>query len=105
MKLELSRRTLGKYRNILFHEDPSIGKRVVPCGRTDMTKLTVAFRNFAKAPKNCFFGLRAYLTQNSCLNPVAIVIRTLLIQEFAQELYQSSATAKNNMWLVGTVEL
>jgi hypothetical protein len=26
----------------LFHED----------GRTDMTKLTVAFRNFANAPKN-----------------------------------------------------
>jgi hypothetical protein len=27
----------------LFHAD----------GRTDMTKLIVAFRNFAKAPKNC----------------------------------------------------
>ena len=28
------------------------GDRVVPCGRTDMTKLIVAFRNFANAPKN-----------------------------------------------------
>jgi len=32
----------------------SSGSRVVPCGstyrRTDMTKLIVAFRNFAKAP-------------------------------------------------------
>ena len=27
----------------LFHAD----------GRTDMTKLTIAFRNFANAPKNC----------------------------------------------------
>ena len=27
----------------LFHAD----------GQTDMTKLVVAFRNFAKAPKNC----------------------------------------------------
>jgi hypothetical protein len=27
----------------LFHAD----------GQTDMTKLTVAFRNFAKAPRNC----------------------------------------------------
>jgi hypothetical protein len=26
-------------------------ERVVPCGRTDNTKLVVAFRNFAKAPK------------------------------------------------------
>jgi len=26
--------------------------RFVPCGQTDMTKLTVAFRNFANAPKN-----------------------------------------------------
>jgi hypothetical protein len=48
-----------------FHENPSGESRVVPCGRadrqtdrqTDMTKLTVAFRNFAKAPKRleyCF---------------------------------------------------
>ena len=32
----------------LFHAD----------GRTDMTKLTVAFRNFANAPKTYAFGLR-----------------------------------------------
>ena len=35
---------------------PPGGSRVVPCGRTDeqtdMTKVIVAFRNFAKAPKN-----------------------------------------------------
>jgi len=44
---------------IKFHENPSSGSRVVPPGRTnerkdkrtDMTKLIVAFRNFAKAPK------------------------------------------------------
>jgi len=42
-----------------FHENPSSGSRVVPCGRkdrwtdgqTDMTKFTVDFRNFANAPK------------------------------------------------------
>jgi hypothetical protein len=38
-----------------FHENPSTGSRVVPCGQTDgptdMTKL-IAFRNFAKASKN-----------------------------------------------------
>ena len=40
--------------NIKFHKSPSSGSRVVPCGRTDsrrdMTKMMVAFRNFAKAP-------------------------------------------------------
>ena len=40
-----------KYSNIKFHENPSIGSPVVPCWRTDMTKLAVAFLNFAKAPK------------------------------------------------------
>jgi hypothetical protein len=35
-------------KNITFHENPSSGSRVVPCGRTDMTKLIVVFRNFAK---------------------------------------------------------
>jgi hypothetical protein len=38
--------------HIKFHENPSVGSRVVPCGRTDMTKLIVAFRNFANAPKD-----------------------------------------------------
>jgi hypothetical protein len=39
-----------------FHENPFSGIRVVPReqtdGQTDMTKLIVAFRNFAKTPKN-----------------------------------------------------
>jgi len=35
-----------------FHENPSSRSRLVLYGRTDMTKLTVAFRNFATAPKN-----------------------------------------------------
>ena len=49
--------------NIKFHENPSIGSRSVPCGRTDgqtdrrvdrrtdVTKLIVAFRNLATVPK------------------------------------------------------
>jgi hypothetical protein len=45
-----------KISNIKFHQSPSSWSRVVPCGRTDghtdMTKLTIAFRNFANAPKN-----------------------------------------------------
>jgi hypothetical protein len=50
MKLVFSRQIFEKYSNIKFHENPSSGSRVVPSGRTDM-KLTVAFRNFANAPK------------------------------------------------------
>ena len=49
-----------KYSNKKFGENPSSGSRIVPDGRadrqtdrhTDMTKLTVDFRNFVKAPKN-----------------------------------------------------
>ena len=51
MKLEFSRRIFKKYSNIKFHENPSGGSRVVPCEMTDITKLMVAFRNFADAPK------------------------------------------------------
>jgi hypothetical protein len=44
-----------KILNIKFHENPSIGSRFVPCGRTDrqkgMTKRIVAFRNFVNTPK------------------------------------------------------
>jgi len=35
MKLEFSLQILGKYSNGKFRENPSNGKRVVPCGRTD----------------------------------------------------------------------
>jgi hypothetical protein len=56
MKLEFSLQFFEKYANIKFHENPSHWSRVVPFGRmdgrTDITKLTVAFRNFANAPKN-----------------------------------------------------
>jgi hypothetical protein len=37
--------------NIKFRQNLSSGSRVVPCKETDMTKLTVAFRNFANATK------------------------------------------------------
>ena len=56
MKFELSRQIFEKSSNVKFHENPSSGSRVVPCGQMDrqthMTKLTVAFRTFAKAPDN-----------------------------------------------------
>jgi len=36
---------------IKFHENTSSRSRIVLCGRTDMTKLLVAFCNFANTPK------------------------------------------------------
>jgi hypothetical protein len=55
MKLEFSRQIFEKKLNVKFHENPSSESGVVPCrqtGRAYMMKLTVAIRNFAKAPKN-----------------------------------------------------
>jgi hypothetical protein len=56
MKVEFPRQTLEKHSKIGFHENPCIESRAVPCrrayGQRDITKLTVAFRNFANAPKN-----------------------------------------------------
>jgi hypothetical protein len=45
-----SENILEKYSNIKFHENPFGGSRIVPCGRTDMMKLIVAFRNFTNGP-------------------------------------------------------
>jgi len=50
MKLYFPPKIFEKYSNIKFHENPSSGSQVVPCGltdsQTDTTKLLVAFRNF-----------------------------------------------------------
>jgi len=43
MTLDSSRQILEKSSNVNFHEHLSIGSRVVPCGQTDVKKLTVAF--------------------------------------------------------------
>jgi len=51
MKLEFSRPVFEQCTNIKYHENPFSGSRIVPCGRTDMMKLTVALRSLAKAPK------------------------------------------------------
>ena len=58
MKLKYSRQFFEKYSNTIFHENPSSGRRVVPCGRTDMTKVIVAFRDFANALKKATLKIR-----------------------------------------------
>jgi hypothetical protein len=49
---EFSRQIFEMSSNIKFHENPSSGSRVVPCGQRDMTTLLVTFRNCSTAPKN-----------------------------------------------------
>ena len=65
MKLEFSRQVVRKYTKTKFNENPYNGSQVVPCGRTerwtDMTKLTVDWHNFAKAPK-ITVGITNYMT-------------------------------------------
>ena len=55
MNLEFSRQIFEKFSNIKFNENRPTGNPVVPFGlkdgQPDMTKLTAAFQNFAKAPK------------------------------------------------------
>jgi hypothetical protein len=35
MRIELSGQNFEKYSDMKFHENPSSGSRVVPCGQTD----------------------------------------------------------------------
>jgi len=52
MKLEFSLQIFRKYSNIKFHRNSFTGSQTVPFGQTEIIKLIVTFRNFAKAPKN-----------------------------------------------------
>jgi hypothetical protein len=58
MKLEFSPHIFEKYPNTKFHENLPSGSRGIPCGWTEMTKLIVAFRHFAKGPKSADISLR-----------------------------------------------
>jgi hypothetical protein len=52
IKLDFYRQIFEKCSDIKFNENPSSGRVDVACGRTDTTKLEVAFHSFAKPPKN-----------------------------------------------------
>jgi len=59
MKFKFAQQIFDKCSNVKFHGNRSYGRRVVPRGRTDtrtngetdVTKLVVAFRNFANTTK------------------------------------------------------
>jgi len=68
MKAEFSQQIFDVYSNMKFHENLSSGSRAFPCVQTDMSKLTVALRNFAKASKNNY--------ERSCQNISMQAVRT-----------------------------
>jgi len=58
IELEFSGQIFGLESNIKTYEVPSVGAELFHADRwTDMTKPTVAFRNFANAPKMYFFSV------------------------------------------------
>ena len=53
MQLEISRQIFENTKVLIFVEVRPVGAELFRAdGRTDMAKLIVAFRNFARAPKN-----------------------------------------------------
>jgi hypothetical protein len=61
MKLEIFDRFWTSTQIWNFIKISPLKSRVVSCGQTDMTNLTVVFHYFAKAPKHCFTVLRNLL--------------------------------------------
>ena len=48
MKLEFPQQVFEESLNTKFRQNPSSGRRVVPCGQADMMKLIVVFRKFGE---------------------------------------------------------
>ena len=66
MKLDLSAQIFEKITNIKFFKIRPVGAQcfMLTDGRAGMTKLTVAFRNFANSPER---GNAKSVTEGSCL--------------------------------------
>jgi len=80
-KLEFSRQIFAEYSNIKFHENPFSGSRVVLSGRTDMTKLIVALRDFVNAPKKESTIVCSYFVNLVTDNAMTIGLRILMFTE------------------------
>ena len=83
MKFTFSQQVFEKYSKIKFHENPFSGSRVAPRGqtdgRTDTTKLLVAFRNFANEPKNVSLSNRTkYYFKGNVIIVIIIIIIIIL---------------------------
>jgi hypothetical protein len=67
MKVEFSGQIFEEHSNIKFHENPSSGSRVVPCGRKD--RHGEANRRFPQFyERACYFGIISYIHSFSSLS-------------------------------------
>ena len=67
MTLEVSRKIFEKFFNIKFYKSPSMqpSSSMRTDRQRDMTKLTVAFRNFTNVPYNDFVKILSVLNKYS----------------------------------------
>ena len=74
IELEFCRQVFQKCSNIKFQDNPFGGNRVVSCrqtdGRTDITKLIVASRNFANAPSKVMSQWDKWPTFNDAVTDI-----------------------------------
>jgi hypothetical protein len=91
MKLKFSRQIFEESSNIKFNQNPSSSSRVVSRGRTDMTKIIFAFRNFANVPKDHFYNIfplmKINLPSKCCSNTRKF--RVIKLRYFVDFNYQS----------------
>jgi hypothetical protein len=78
-----------KSLNVKFHQNPSSGSQVVPCGQTDrqkdLMKLIVAFDNFANRSKNeasfiCSISICVTYTKTITLSPISFLPPTFMVK-------------------------
>jgi hypothetical protein len=77
----LSRQIFEKVLNIKFYQNPSSGSQVVARGETDMSRLTVAFRNFANAPKNALRIYKTFCALKAATHCVHVLATGLMLTE------------------------
>jgi hypothetical protein len=96
IELGFSKNISEKSSNIKFHENPSSGSRVAPCGqgdqlmdrRTDITKLIAIFPNSESEPKNegfyfqntfSIYLIHFYFITQKAVNAVPLLRYTVIL--------------------------
>ena len=76
-----------KYSNVKFHENPSSGSPVVPCGRTDRhDEATSRFRNFTNVLNNHYKYTNGEHNQVLLPKNLSLKIMVLLISHIRPSL-------------------
>jgi len=68
MNLEFSPSIFTEHSNMKFNENASSGIQVVPCGRTDVMKLMVAFCKFCEVVEKCDLEVKENLMRLMLIN-------------------------------------